>query len=169
MNGVERMTKAMYVGSFDPLTNGHLNIIERAAELFDELIVVISVSTSKNYLFTLDERLDMVEKAVKKTGVQNTSIMSYDGLTAGLAKDQGANVLVRGIRSVKDMEYEVDIATLNKMQHETLETVFLISDERYRSISSTMVKEIAFYHGELGQLVPEHVKEALIPKFNKGR
>lgn len=169
MNGVEQMTRAMYVGSFDPLTNGHLNIIERAAHMFDELIVVISASTSKKYLFTLDERLDMVEQAVKHAGIQSIRIMSYDGLTAKLAKEQEASVLVRGIRSVKDMEYEVDIATLNKMQHDTLETVFLISDERYRSISSTMVKEIAFYQGELSQLVPEHVKEALIPKFNEGR
>lgn len=151
----------MYVGSYDPVTNGHINILERASKLFDEVIVVVSASTAKDYWFTVDERVDMIEKALTNNHVSNISVIAHDGLTVKLAEDLGVQVLIRGIRSIKDMEYEVDIATLNKVQNREIETVFLISDENYRSISSTMVKEIAFYEGEISALVPENVASAL--------
>lgn len=161
------MTKALYVGSFDPITNGHVDIIQRASQLFDEIIVVVSASTAKKYLFTLKERLGLIEKALEKSNVSNCRVISYDGLTINLAKKMDVKVLVRGIRSVKDMEYESDIAHLNKMQNASIETVLLFSDVKYQSLSSTMVKEIAFYKGDLSALVPENVKNALIDKFEE--
>lgn len=159
----------MYVGSYDPVTNGHVNVLERAAKLFDEVIVVVSASTAKKYWFSVDERVELIEKALDYKHIKNIKVMAHDGLTVKLAETLGAQVLIRGIRSIKDMEYEVDIATLNKIQNPTIETVFLISDESYRSISSTMVKEIAFYQGDIDALVPENVAEALKEVVKKRR
>lgn len=159
----------MYVGSYDPVTTGHMNILERAAKLFDEVIVVVSASTAKNYWFSVDERVEMIEEAVNKKNISNISIMAHDGLTVKLAKKLDVQVLIRGIRSIKDMEYEIDIASLNKIQNPEIETVFLISDENYRSISSTMVKEIAFYNGEIDALVPDNVAAALKKVVKKRR
>lgn len=159
----------MYVGSYDPVTTGHMNILERATKLFDEVIVVVSASTAKNYWFSVDERVEMIEEAVNKKNISNISIMAHDGLTVKLAKKLDVQVLIRGIRSIKDMEYEIDIASLNKIQNPEIETVFLISDENYRSISSTMVKEIAFYNGEIDALVPDNVAAALKKVVKKRR
>lgn len=163
------MTKSLYVGSFDPITNGHVDIIKRASQLFQEVIVVVSASTAKNYLFTLEERLELIETALAESNISNCRVISYDGLTVGLAEKMGVKVLVRGLRSVKDMEYESDIAQLNKMQNDSIETVLLFSDVKYQSLSSTMVKEIAFYKGELSSLVPENVEKALKEKFEERR
>ncbi|GAA0366232.1 pantetheine-phosphate adenylyltransferase [Alkalibacterium iburiense] len=163
------MTKALYVGSFDPITNGHIDIIKRASQLFGEVIVVASASTAKKYVFTLEERLKLIETSLEQLNITNTQVMSYDGLTINLAEELKADVLIRGIRSVKDMEYESDIAQLNKLQNDTIETVLLFSDVKYQSISSTMVKEIAFYKGDLSALVPETVEKALTEKFNERR
>lgn len=163
------MKKAMYVGSFDPVTSGHINILERASRLFDEVVVVVSASTAKKYWFSVDQRVDMIRTALEDNGVKQVSVMAHDGLTVSLAEEMGISILIRGIRSIKDMEYEVDIATLNKIQNKDIETVFLISDEQYRSISSTMVKEIAYYNGKIDPLVPSNVAEALIDAVNKRR
>lgn len=155
------MNRALYVGSFDPFTFGHLNILERAASLVDELIVVVSASTAKNYLFTIEERVSMIEAVLTDKKLTNCSVIAYDGLTVKLAEDKEAKILIRGIRSVKDFEYERDIADLNAVQTKEIETVCLISDARYQSISSTMVKEITYYGGNIDSLVPEHVAEML--------
>jgi len=148
------MKRALYAGSFDPLTYGHLDILNRAADLVDELIVIVSASTAKNYLFTTEERLEMVETSLKEIMVENCQVVAYDGLTVKFAKENDIDVLIRGIRSVKDFEYERDIAELNALQNKAIETVFMIADSKYQSISSTMVKEIAYYGGELQDLVP---------------
>jgi pantetheine-phosphate adenylyltransferase len=161
--------KAMYVGSFDPVTSGHINILERASRLFDEVVVVVSASTAKKYWFSVDQRVDMIRTALEDNGVRQVSVMAHDGLTVSLAEELDISILIRGIRSIKDMEYEVDIATLNKIQNNNIETVFLISDEQYRSISSTMVKEIAYYSGKIDPLVPSNVAEALIDAVIKRR
>ncbi len=163
------MKKAMYVGSFDPVTSGHINILERASRLFDEVVVVVSASTAKKYWFSVDQRVDMIRTALEDNGVRQVSVMAHDGLTVSLAEELDISILIRGIRSIKDMEYEVDIATLNKIQNNNIETVFLISDEQYRSISSTMVKEIAYYSGKIDPLVPSNVAEALIDAVIKRR
>lgn len=155
------MNKGMYVGSFDPVTKGHINILKRASLLFDEVTVVVSASTSKQYWFSAEERASFIEATLADEKITNINILTHDGLTVKLAEKLGINVLIRGIRSVKDMEFEVDVATLNKVQNQSIETVFLIADEKYRSISSSMVKEIAFYHGEIGELVPEAVEKAM--------
>lgn len=155
------MNKGMYVGSFDPVTKGHVNILKRASLLFDEVTVVVSASTSKQYWFSVEERASFIEAALTDEKITNINILTHDGLTVKLAEKLGINVLIRGIRSVKDMEFEVDVATLNKVQNQSIETVFLIADEKYRSISSSMVKEIAFYHGEISELVPEVVEKAM--------
>lgn len=163
------MKKAMYVGSFDPVTSGHINILERASRLFDEVVVVVSASTAKKYWFSVDQRVDMIRTALENNGVRQVSVMAHDGLTVSLAEELDISILIRGIRSIKDMEYEVDIATLNKIQNNNIETVFLISDEQYRSISSTMVKEIAYYNGKIDSLVPSNVAGALVDAVIKRR
>lgn len=155
------MNKAMYVGSFDPVTKGHINILKRASRLFDELIVVVSASTSKKYWFSADERAGFIKEALSDNQVTNIKIITHDGLTVKLAEKMGITVLIRGIRSVKDMEFEVDVATLNKVQNDSIETVFLVADEKYRSISSSMVKEIAYYQGKITELVPPGVEVAM--------
>ncbi|GEK88019.1 Phosphopantetheine adenylyltransferase [Alkalibacterium putridalgicola] len=155
------MKRALYVGSFDPLTYGHLNIMERAADLVDELIVVVSASTAKNYLFSEEERLSMVKDSLLDRNIENCQIIAHDGLTVKLAREKNARLLIRGIRSVKDFEYERDIADLNSLMDEGIETLCLISDAKYQSISSTMVKEIAFYGGDVHQLVPSGVEDRL--------
>ncbi|SDJ82020.1 pantetheine-phosphate adenylyltransferase [Alkalibacterium thalassium] len=163
------MKKAMYVGSFDPVTSGHINILVRASRLFDEVVVVVSANTAKKYWFSVDQRVDMIRTALEDNGVRQVSVMAHDGLTVSLAEELDISILIRGIRSIKDMEYEVDIATLNKIQNNNIETVFLISDEQYRSISSTMVKEIAYYNGKIDSLVPSNVAGALIDAVIKRR
>lgn len=155
------MKRALYVGSFDPLTYGHLNILERAANLVDELIVVVSASTAKKYLFSEEERLAMVKDSLNDRNIKNCQVIAHDGLTVKLAKEKDARLLIRGIRSVKDFEYERDIADLNSLQEESIETLCLFSDARYQSISSTMVKEIAFYGGDVQHLVPRTVGDSL--------
>jgi len=155
------MKRALYVGSFDPLTFGHLNIMERAAGLVDELIVVVSASTAKNYLFSEKERLSMVKDSLKERQIANCQVIAHDGLTVKLAKEKNARLLIRGIRSIKDFEYERDIADLNSMQDESIETLCLFSDAKYQSVSSTMVKEIAYYGGDINHLVPRSVNENL--------
>ncbi|SFB86687.1 Phosphopantetheine adenylyltransferase [Alkalibacterium subtropicum] len=155
------MKRALYVGSFDPLTYGHLNILERAARLVDELIVVVSASTAKNYLFSEEERLSMVRESLQDRKIENCRVIAHDGLTVKLAREKNARLLIRGIRSVKDFEYERDIADLNSLQDQGVETVCLISDPKYQSISSTMVKEIAYYEGDVQHLVPGGVAKQL--------
>lgn len=161
------MKKALYVGSFDPLTYGHLNILERASKLVDELIVVVSASTAKKYVFQTDERVQMIEDVLSEQNVKNCKVIAHDGLTVALARELDANVLIRGIRSVKDFEYERDIADLNAVLDQSIETVCLMSDAAFQSISSTMVKEIAHYNGDINKLVPDSVGEKLISALQK--
>lgn len=155
------MRKALYVGSFDPLTYGHLNILERAAQLVDELIVVVSASTAKKYVFSTEERVQIIETVIEENNLKNCRVIAHDGLTVKLAKENNVTILIRGIRSVKDFEYERDIADLNAVLDKSIETVCLISDKKYQSISSTMVKEIAHYGGNVSGLVPDFVGEKL--------
>lgn len=161
------MDKGMYVGSFDPVTKGHINILKRASLLFDEVTVVVSASTSKKYWFSAEDRAGFIKEAMEDENVTNVKVLSHDGLTVKLAEELNINVLIRGIRSVKDMEFEVDVATLNKVQNQSIETVFLIADEKYRSISSSMVKEIAYYQGKIEEMVPPAVEKAMKEYVNR--
>ncbi|WP_179128527.1 pantetheine-phosphate adenylyltransferase [Marinilactibacillus piezotolerans] len=154
--------KALYAGSFDPFTYGHLNIVARAAALFDEVYISVSENTSKQSLFTMDQRIEIISSVMAQQNIQNVSVIKHSGgLTVELARSLGVKALVRGIRSVKDMEYEMDIASMNKTQAADIETIFLMSDEKYRFISSSLIKEVAKFDGDLNKLVPKVVLEKL--------
>ena len=125
------MTKAIYAGSFDPFTMGHLNILNRAAKMFEEVIVAIGTNTSKRALFTPEEKVEMINEVIEKSSYDNVRVILYaDGLIVDLAKAEGADVMIRGIRSLSDMEYEMNIASMNKTQHPDIESVFLMADEQ---------------------------------------
>lgn len=157
------MSKAIYPGSFDPITKGHLDIIERASKLFETLVVVIMENPQKNYLFTQEERLAMLQDACNQ--FSNVVCCIGEGLTVNFAKKQNAVAIIRGIRAVADYEYELQTATTNMMLAESIETVFLLSKPNYSFLSSSVVKEVAKHHGELDCFVSADVKQKLENKF----
>lgn len=160
------MTKAIYAGSFDPFTLGHLNILNRAAGMFEEVIVAISTNTSKKALFTPQEKVEMISEVVKSHSKPNVRVIQFtDGLIVDLAKKEGAKVMLRGLRSSIDMEYEMNIASMNKTQDDSIESVFLMADEQYRFVSSSLIKEIAQFDGDISGMVPETIAEAMIEKY----
>lgn len=156
------MTIAVYPGSFDPLTMGHLNIIERASQLFDQLIVTVGINTSKKALFTTEERVDLIQKSVAH--LPNVVVQAEGGLTVQFVKQVGANVIIRGLRDAKDLEYEANIANMNRYLDDSIETVFLVTAPKYAFISSTLLKEVLHFKGDISQLVPPAVADALNQK-----
>jgi len=160
------MTKAIYAGSFDPFTMGHLNILNRAAVMFEEVIVAIGTNTSKKALFSPEEKLEMIEEVVAERSSDNVRVILHaDNLIVDLAEQEGAKVMVRGIRSVTDMEYEMNIASMNKTQAPDIESVFLMADEKYRFVSSSMIKEIAQFDGDVSEMVPDSIAERMKNKY----
>ena len=159
------MKKAIYPGSFDPITIGHIDIIKRALGLFDDFTVLVANSTSKNYLFTIEERKQLIKNALIDP---NIKVESYEGLLADYARKNNVNIIVRGIRAVSDFEYEMTMANMNKKLNDKLETVTIFADPSLNYISSSMIKEIAKLNGKVDSLTPPNVNEALIKKFNKG-
>ena len=155
---------ALYAGSFDPVSNGHLNLIQRGAALFDQLIVAVATNTSKKSLFTTDEKVQLMQENL--THLPNVTVVQHiGGLTIDLAKEWNATVLLRGIRNVKDFEYEADVAAMNKTQNKEIETVFLTADEKYRFVSSSLIKEVAMFGGDITGLVPDNVNRAMKEKY----
>ena len=155
---------ALYAGSFDPVSNGHLNLIQRGAALFDQLIVAVATNTSKKSLFTTNEKVQLMQENL--THLPNVTVVQHiGGLTIDLAKEWNATVLLRGIRNVKDFEYEADVAAMNKTQNKEIETVFLTADEKYRFVSSSLIKEVAMFGGDITGLVPENVNQAMKEKY----
>ena len=149
-------TKAIYTGSFDPLTNGHFNIIERAAKLYDELTIGIIVNPSKRSMFSLEERVDMIRETVR--GLDNVKVDCFSGLLADYVNENGFNVVVRGLRAAMDFEYEIQMAHMNaRLFNETVETVFLMTDPKYSFISSSMMKEVHSLGGSIEGLVPDEI------------
>ena len=149
-------TKALYTVSFDPLTNGHLNIIERAAKLYDELTIGIIVNPSKKCVFSLDERKDMIEESLRH--LKNVRVDCFSGLLARYVNANGFNVVVRGLRATMDFEYEIQMAQMNaRLFDETVETVFLMTDPKYSFISSSMIKEVHSLGGSIEGLVPGEI------------
>ena len=149
-------TKALYTGSFDPLTNGHFNIIERSAKLYDELTIGIIVNPSKKSMFSLDERVDMIRDAVKS--FENVKVDCFSGLLADYVNENGFNVVVRGLRATMDFEYEIQMAHMNaRLFNDTVETVFLMTDPKYSFISSSMMKEVHSLGGSIDGLVPDEI------------
>ena len=158
------MTRAIYPGSFDPLTNGHLDLIERSARLFDEVIVAILTNPQKEALFTVDERIDILRKTVQPQ-IKNVQFDAFHGLLVDYAKQSKAQVIVRGIRAVSDYEYELQMALMNRRLTPEVETVFMMPSESYSFLSSRLVKEVAQLGGSVRGLVPPMVEELLVKKL----
>lgn len=155
---------AIFPGSFDPITLGHLDIIERSCQLFDEVIVLVAVNHSKQTLFTLTERLNLIRQVVAP--YQNARVDCLEsGLLVDYFKNQKATVIVRGVRNSMDVEYEAMIAIANQQQNSQVDTIFFYTKNDYRHISSSLVKEIAKCHGDLTQIVPMPVQKALENKY----
>ncbi|WP_283678839.1 pantetheine-phosphate adenylyltransferase [Lentilactobacillus sp. Marseille-Q4993] len=156
------MTTALYAGSFDPITNGHVNVIERASKLFTKVVVAISINTSKKSFFTREERVDMAKQALAH--LTNVEVIESEKLTVRLANQIGATVLVRGVRGALDIDSEMAISDLNESMDATIQTVFLPTSAEFRALSSSMIKEIAKFHGDVSKFVPTAVKTALVNK-----
>jgi pantetheine-phosphate adenylyltransferase len=157
------MRTAIYPGSFDPLTNGHLDVIQRAAKLFDRVIVAVAKNDSKQPLFTLAERLALVKAAIKH--LPHVEADSFDGLLIEYAARQKAQAVVRGLRAVSDFEFEFQLALMNRKLNEDFEAIFMMPKDTYTFLSSRIVKEIAKLGGDVSSFVPLHVKTALIKKL----
>ena len=159
------MRIGVYPGTFDPITNGHLDIIKRGCSLFDKLYVVIPINPQKNTLFTVEERKKLLEEVLKD--YDNIEIASTPLLTVEFAKQVNATVMLRGLRMVSDFEYELQLATLNKCLDDDIETVFIMSSHEYSFLSSSSVKEIVKFNGDVSSFVPKCVETALYEKINK--
>ncbi|MGP1612077.1 MAG: pantetheine-phosphate adenylyltransferase [Catonella sp.] len=157
------MVKAVYPGSFDPVTNGHIDVIKRAAAIVDEVIIGVLVNKKKSPFFTMEERFEMLKKAV--ADIPNVRVKTFEGTTVDFAKENGAKIIVRGLRAVTDYENEMQIAQTNRQICEEIETLFLITSLEYAFLSSTIVKEIASFGKDVSSWVPEAVEEKLKEKF----
>jgi pantetheine-phosphate adenylyltransferase len=154
--------KAIYPGSFDPLTNGHLDLIDRAAKIFDHLVVAILRNSSKNPLFTVEERVAMLTEGTAE--FENVSVSTFDGLLVDFAREQRAHAVVRGIRAISDYEYEFQMALMNRRLSPDVETIFLMPDAKYSFVSSRLVKEVFRLGGSVDGLVPKFVVERMKDK-----
>ena len=158
-------TRAVYPGSFDPLTNGHLDLIERSLRIFDELIVAVVTNPAKSALFTEAERVEMIREATR--GLRHIDIMVFEGLLVDFVAKAGAGAIIRGLRAVSDFEYEFQMALMNRKIREDIEPVFLMPHEAYSYISSRLIKEIAGYGATVTGLVPPGVEKRLTEKFRR--
>ncbi len=154
---------AIYPGSFDPITNGHIDLVYRSLRLFDEVIIAILINPEKQSLFTTEERKEMIQEIFKNT--PRVAVDTFDGLLVNYAKKKGASVVIRGIRAFSDFEYEFQMALMNRRLSDELETVFLMPAESYSYLSSKLVKEIFKFGGSLKGLIPDVVEKSLKKKF----
>ncbi len=159
------MRTVIYPGSFDPLTNGHLDVIQRATKLFDKVIVAVAQNESKNPLFNLGERLDMVKQAIGH--LPQVEADSFDGLLVDYVESRSGQAVVRGLRAVSDFEFEFQLALMNRKLNERVETIFMMPKDTYTFLSSRIVKEIARLGGDVSSFVPAHVQTALKTKLSK--
>lgn len=157
------MRKVIYPGSFDPVTNGHLDVIQRAARLFDKVIVAVANNDTKRPLFTLKERVQLVRRAVRH--LPNVEVDSFSGLLVHYAEKRGALVVIRGLRAVSDFEFEFQLALTNRKMNDRVETIFMMPREANVFLSSSVVKEISRLGGDVSLFVPAHVRSALQAKF----
>jgi pantetheine-phosphate adenylyltransferase len=156
---------AVVPGSFDPITYGHLDIITRAAKVFDEIYISVLNNSSKRPLFTVEERMELIKQVTKD--IPNVKVDTFHGLLVEYAASVNANAIVRGLRAVSDFEYEMQITSMNRLLDKGIETFFIMTNNQYSFLSSSIVKEVAQYHGEISELVPPEVEEALNSKFPK--
>ncbi len=157
------MRRIVYPGTFDPITNGHVDLVERAARLFDEIVVAIARSEKKRPMFALDERIDLARRSL--VHLPNVSVCGFDYLTVDFVADQKAHGVLRGLRAVSDFEYEFQLANMNRALRPEIENIFLTPSEKLSYISSSLVREIASLGGKVDQFVPEVVAEALAERF----
>ena len=158
------MFKAVFPGSFDPPTLGHFNIIERASAVFDEVAVVVAENRQKKYLFTAQERLEMMEKMVKSW--ENVKCFIWDSLIVDFMKREDIRLLIRGVRGMEDFSYEFELSMMNKALYPHIETLFMTTDPRYIVLRSSSIKELASFHGDVSLMVPPLVADALKKKFD---
>ncbi len=159
------MTKAVYPGSFDPITYGHIDIAKRAANLFDTLYVVVMENKRKNYTFTVEDRIEMVRECL--ADVKNIVVESHNGLLVDYVQNNEISVVIRGLRAVTDFEYELQMALANKEICNGFETIFLMTDKSYSFLSSSLVKEVAAFGGKISQWVPENIEKRLNEKLGR--
>ncbi len=157
--------KVIYPGTFDPITNGHLDIITRAANMFDEIVIAVAASPSKNTLFNLEERVKLVEESTAH--ISNVTTKGFSGLLVDFAREQKANIIVRGLRTTVDFEYEFGLTNMYRKLLPGLESVFLTPAEEYSFLSSTIVREVAIHGGEIEQFVPYCVNDAIKNKITE--
>jgi len=162
----KKFVRAVFPGSFDPITNGHLDVVQRGIKLFDELIIAVGRSPVKNALFTPEERVEMIVELV--TDMPGVSVESFEGLTVEYAAKKKADVILRGLRSLTDMRYEFELAMTNRSVT-GIETVFMITNEQYGFTSSTLIREVASLGGDISNLVPQNVNDRLQQRFGKHR
>ncbi|CAM2882198.1 pantetheine-phosphate adenylyltransferase [Erysipelothrix tonsillarum] len=156
--------RVMYPGSFDPITTGHIDLIERCSKMFDHVVVAIMLNEKKSGTFTMEERLEMARECL--VHLDNVEIVIGEGLTIDFARHQSCSILVRGIRAVMDYENELQLATSNRVLNESIETLFLVASPKYSYISSSVAREIAHYGGDLKGFVPESVAKRLYQKYD---
>ena len=161
------MRRAIFPGSFDPPTNGHLDVIKRSSPLFDEIIIAVLNNPDKQPLFTVEERCDMIREILPSVsnGSCKLTVAGFSGLTAEFARQQGATAIVRGIRAVSDYEYELRMALMNRKLEPEIETVFLMADEEYSYVSSTLMKQVVMLGGRVAGLIPELVETRMREKL----
>jgi len=162
----DKLVRAVFPGSFDPITNGHLDVVRRSMKLFDELIIAVGKSPIKNQLFPPEERVEMVGELIKE--MPNVSVESFEGLTVEYAAKKEADVILRGLRSLSDFQYEFQLAMTNRAVA-GIETVFVMTSEKYGFTSSTLIREVASLGGDLSELIPESVRKRLRQRFSKSR
>ena len=156
---------AIYPGTFDPITNGHIDLITRSLRIFDEVIVAVAPSKKKVPFFTVEERIELIEQSI--VDLKGARADSFDNLLMNYAEETGSLAIVRGLRAVSDFEYELQMALMNRRLNSNIETVFMMPDQEYIFLSSTIVKEVISFGGSITGLVPETVETALNKKFNK--
>ena len=158
------MKRAIYSGSFDPLTLGHLDMIKRSAKIVDELVIGVLNNSAKNSLFSLDERVSMIKEMTES--MPNVTVASFDGLLVDYMKEINATIIVRGLRAVTDFEYELQIAQTNHVENPEVETIFLTTSLQYSYLSSTIVKEFASYGGDISKFVPARFIDRIYEKYH---
>lgn len=157
---------AVYPGSFDPVTNGHIDVIKRAAKVFDHLTVAVLINDNKKSLFTLEERMDILKNSIE--GIDNISFDSFSGLLTDYCKEKKLSAIVRGLRAVSDFEYEMQMAQMNRQLYDGVETVFLTTSENFSYLSSSIVKEVAKFNGNIDAFVPDYAIMKIKEKMNRG-
>jgi pantetheine-phosphate adenylyltransferase len=162
------MKRVIYPGTFDPITYGHLDLLERALRLFDEVILTVAINPAKKPLFTLEERKELIEHVIKaKSNSGMVKVRGFEGLLVNFAREMQASAIIRGLRAVTDFEYELQMALMNRQLADEITTVFMMPHEHYTYLNSTIVKEVAKLGGDISNFVPEIVAQALQKKFSK--